>query len=103
VSDAHAREHRIKARLAARKSGEITAMEVEDVGAVGAYGMPLRESAAIVTTTAVGTNAGPYVVNGAHDRAGHVTQAAFEAPQRVLRGNHDAVEVLGVVLQHKTV
>lgn len=42
VSDAHAREHRIKARLAAKSSGEITAMEVEDVGAVGAYGMPLR-------------------------------------------------------------
>jgi hypothetical protein len=30
------------------------------------YGMKLRESAAIVTTTSVGNNAGPYVINGAH-------------------------------------
>ena len=42
VSDAHARDHRIKARIALKKSGEITAMEVDDIGAVGAYGMPLR-------------------------------------------------------------
>ena len=42
VSDAHARDHRIKARIALKKSGEITAMEVDDIGAVGAYGMPMR-------------------------------------------------------------
>jgi len=30
------------------------------------YGVKLRESSAIVTTSAVGNNTGPYVVNGAH-------------------------------------
>jgi carbon-monoxide dehydrogenase large subunit len=42
LSDAHSRDHRIKARIALKRSGEITAMEVDDVGAVGAYGMPMR-------------------------------------------------------------
>lgn len=42
VSDAHARDHRVKARIALKKTGEIVAMEVDDVGAVGAYGMPMR-------------------------------------------------------------
>jgi carbon-monoxide dehydrogenase large subunit len=41
VSDAQARDHRIKCRIAL-KDGEITAMEMDDIGAVGAYGMPLR-------------------------------------------------------------
>jgi carbon-monoxide dehydrogenase large subunit len=42
LSDAHSRDHRIKARIALKRSGEITAMEVDDVGADGAYGMPMR-------------------------------------------------------------
>jgi carbon-monoxide dehydrogenase large subunit len=42
VSDAHSRDHRLKARIALKNSGEITAMELDDIGAVGAYGMPLR-------------------------------------------------------------
>jgi aerobic carbon-monoxide dehydrogenase large subunit len=42
LSDSHARDHRIKCRIAVKKSGEITAMELDDIGAVGAYGMPLR-------------------------------------------------------------
>ena len=42
LSDAHSRDHVIKARLAVNKSGEILAMEVDDIGAVGAYGMPIR-------------------------------------------------------------
>jgi carbon-monoxide dehydrogenase large subunit len=42
VSDAHARDHRIKARIALKKTGEITAMEMDDISAVGAYGMPMR-------------------------------------------------------------
>jgi carbon-monoxide dehydrogenase large subunit len=41
VSDAHARDHRIWCRIAV-KNGEISAMEMDDIGAVGAYGMPLR-------------------------------------------------------------
>jgi carbon-monoxide dehydrogenase large subunit len=42
VSDAQARDHRIKARIALKKTGEIMAMEMDDVSAVGAYGMPMR-------------------------------------------------------------
>ncbi len=42
VSDAQARDHVIKCRIAVKKSGEILAMEMDDIGAVGAYGMPLR-------------------------------------------------------------
>ena len=42
VSDAQARDHRIKCRIAFNKTGEIAAMEMDDIGAVGAYGMPLR-------------------------------------------------------------
>jgi carbon-monoxide dehydrogenase large subunit len=42
VSDSHAREHVVTARMAVTRDGTITAMEMDDVGAVGAYGMPLR-------------------------------------------------------------
>jgi carbon-monoxide dehydrogenase large subunit len=42
VSDSHARDHRIKCRIALKKTGEILAMEMDDISAVGAYGMPLR-------------------------------------------------------------
>jgi aerobic carbon-monoxide dehydrogenase large subunit len=42
VSDAQARDHLIRCRIAAKKSGQILAMELDDIGAVGAYGMPLR-------------------------------------------------------------
>ncbi|HEY0568501.1 MAG TPA: xanthine dehydrogenase family protein molybdopterin-binding subunit [Xanthobacteraceae bacterium] len=42
LSDAHSRDHVIKARMALKASGEILAMEVDDIGAVGAYGMPIR-------------------------------------------------------------
>ena len=42
VSDSHARDHRIKARIGVAQDGRITAMEIDDISAVGAYGMPLR-------------------------------------------------------------
>jgi carbon-monoxide dehydrogenase large subunit len=42
VSDSHARDHRIKCRIALKNTGEILAMEMDDISAVGAYGMPLR-------------------------------------------------------------
>ena len=42
VSDAQARDHRIKCRIALNKTGEIMGMEMDDISAVGAYGMPLR-------------------------------------------------------------
>ena len=40
-----------------------------------------------------------HVVHGAHDVARNIAQAAFEAAQRILGGGHDAVEVLGAVLE----
>ena len=42
VSDAQARDHRLRCRIAVKRSGEILAMEIDDIGAVGAFGMPLR-------------------------------------------------------------
>jgi carbon-monoxide dehydrogenase large subunit len=42
VSDTQARDHRIKCRIAMKNSGEILAMEMDDISAVGAFGMPLR-------------------------------------------------------------
>jgi carbon-monoxide dehydrogenase large subunit len=42
VSDAHVRDHRISARIAVAADGRITAMEIDDLSAVGAFGMPLR-------------------------------------------------------------
>jgi aerobic carbon-monoxide dehydrogenase large subunit len=42
LSDSQARDHCIKCRIAVKRSGEITAMELDDIGAVGAYGMPMR-------------------------------------------------------------
>jgi carbon-monoxide dehydrogenase large subunit len=57
VSDAQARDHRIKCRIAVKRSGEILAMEMDDIGAIGAYGMPLRFNVAegMMAITATGT------------------------------------------------
>jgi carbon-monoxide dehydrogenase large subunit len=55
VSDNHVRDHIIKARIAFNANGKITAMSVDDVSAIGAYGMPMRfnitESMMLVTNT----------------------------------------------------
>ena len=42
VSDIHARDHVVTARLAADADGTITAMELDDLGMMGAYGMSRR-------------------------------------------------------------
>jgi carbon-monoxide dehydrogenase large subunit len=42
LSDAHAREHSIAARIAVSREGRIQAMSLDDLAAIGAYGMPLR-------------------------------------------------------------
>lgn len=42
VSDTHARDHWVKARIATAADGRITAMSVDDISAVGAFGMPMR-------------------------------------------------------------
>jgi carbon-monoxide dehydrogenase large subunit len=75
VSDAQARDHRIKCRIAVKKSGEILAMEMDDIGAIGAYGMPLRYNVAegMMAITATGT---PYQFTNykARTRSVHVNK-----------------------------
>ena len=44
VSDIHAREHRIRARMALTRAGEITALEIDDLSGVGAYSQYPRTS-----------------------------------------------------------
>ena len=60
VSDNHVRDHIIKARIAFKTDGKITAMSVDDVSAIGAYGMPMRfnitESMMLVTNTGAAYN-----------------------------------------------
>jgi carbon-monoxide dehydrogenase large subunit len=55
VSDTHARDHWVKARMAIA-DGKITAMEVDDIAAVGAYGMQMRFNVAegMMTITMAG-------------------------------------------------
>jgi aerobic carbon-monoxide dehydrogenase large subunit len=45
VSDIHAREHRVKARMALSKSGEILAIDVDDLTGIGPYSTYPRSSA----------------------------------------------------------
>jgi CO/xanthine dehydrogenase Mo-binding subunit len=75
VSDAQARDHRIKCRIAVKKSGEVLAMEMDDIGAIGAYGMPLRFNVAegMMAITATGS---PYQFNNykARTRSVHVNK-----------------------------
>ena len=42
LADAHAREHVIHARLATDMDGRFLAMSLDDIGAIGAYGMAMR-------------------------------------------------------------
>ena len=55
VSDIHVRDHKITARMAVDAAGKITAMSVDDISSIGAYGMPMRfnitESMMLVTNT----------------------------------------------------
>jgi carbon-monoxide dehydrogenase large subunit len=55
VSDAQARDHVIRCRIAASRN-EVLAMEMDDIGAVGAFGMPLRFNVAegMMAITAAG-------------------------------------------------
>ncbi len=64
LSDIHVRDHKIKARIAFGDDGKITAMSVDDVSAIGAYGMPMRfnitESMMLVTNTGAAYDFGNY-------------------------------------------
>ncbi|MDE2082062.1 MAG: xanthine dehydrogenase family protein [Burkholderiales bacterium] len=59
VSDIHAREHVIRARIAAAKSGEILAFEIDDLTGIGPYSMFPRTSG-IEGNQVVNLTGGPY-------------------------------------------
>jgi carbon-monoxide dehydrogenase large subunit len=44
VADVHARDHRVNARVAVNRDGRLLAMEVDDIGAIGAYSAYPRTS-----------------------------------------------------------
>ena len=59
TSDIHAREHRIKGRIAANKAGDILAFEIDDLTGIGPYSMFPRTSA-IEGNQVVNLVGGPY-------------------------------------------
>ena len=59
VSDIHAREHRIKARIAATNDGEILAFEIDDLTGIGPHSMFPRTSG-IEGNQVVNLTGGPY-------------------------------------------
>jgi carbon-monoxide dehydrogenase large subunit len=59
TSDIHARHHRVKARIAASKGGEILAFEMDDLTGIGPYSMFPRTSA-IEGNQVVNLVGGPY-------------------------------------------
>jgi carbon-monoxide dehydrogenase large subunit len=59
TSDIHAREHRVRARIAANRGGMITAFEIDDLTGIGPYSMFPRTSA-IEGNQVVNLVGGPY-------------------------------------------
>jgi aerobic carbon-monoxide dehydrogenase large subunit len=59
VSDIHAREHRIEGRIAAARSGEILAFEIDDLTGIGPFSMFPRTSG-IEGNQVVNLTGGPY-------------------------------------------
>jgi carbon-monoxide dehydrogenase large subunit len=59
VSDIHAREHRVKARIAASRAGEILAFEIDDLTGIGPYSVFPRTSG-IEGNQVVNLTGGPY-------------------------------------------
>jgi carbon-monoxide dehydrogenase large subunit len=59
LSDIHAREHRVKVRLAATKAGEILAFDLDDLTAIGPYSVYPRTSG-IEGNQVVNLTGGPY-------------------------------------------
>ena len=59
LSDIHAREHRIKARIAAQADGEILAFEIDDLTGIGPYSVFPRTSG-IEGNQVVNLTGGPY-------------------------------------------
>jgi carbon-monoxide dehydrogenase large subunit len=59
ATDIHAREHRVKVRLAVKKSGEILAFDMDDLTAIGPYSVYPRTSG-IEGNQVVNLTGGPY-------------------------------------------
>ncbi|MEC7489010.1 MAG: xanthine dehydrogenase family protein molybdopterin-binding subunit [Pseudomonadota bacterium] len=59
VSDIHARDHRVKGKIALRNDGTITAFEIDDLTGIGSYSMYPRTSA-IEANQIVNMIGGPY-------------------------------------------
>ncbi len=59
VTDIHAREHKVKVRLACRKDGEILAFDLDDLTAIGPYSVYPRTSG-IEGNQVVNLTGGPY-------------------------------------------
>ena len=59
VADIHARDHRVKAKIAVKANGTITAFEIDDLTGVGPYSMYPRTSA-IEANQVVNMIGGPY-------------------------------------------
>jgi carbon-monoxide dehydrogenase large subunit len=60
LSDIHHRDHTVRGRIATDASGAITAMSMDDLGCMGAYGLPMRFSIAEGMMAVMGCGA-PYV------------------------------------------
>lgn len=62
VTDIHARDHRIRARLAVSKDGKIEALEIDDLTGIGPYSMYPRTSG-IEANQIVNLTGGPYQID----------------------------------------
>jgi carbon-monoxide dehydrogenase large subunit len=73
VTDIHARDHRIKARIGVRQDGTITAWEIDDLTGIGPYSMYPRTSG-IEANQIVNLTGGPYTCPNYRARARVVFQ-----------------------------
>ncbi len=73
VTDIHARDHRVKGKVAVKKDGTITAFEIDDLTGIGPYSMYPRTSA-IEANQVVNLVGGPYTTPNYRARARVVFQ-----------------------------
>jgi carbon-monoxide dehydrogenase large subunit len=73
VTDIHARDHRVKARIGVKKDGTITAFEIDDLTGIGPYSMYPRTSG-IEANQVVNLTGGPYTCPNYRARARVVFQ-----------------------------
>src|SRR5580658_9645843 len=73
VTDIHARDHRVKARIGVKKDGAITAFEIDDLTGIGPYSVYPRTSA-IEANQVVNLVGGPYTCPNYRARARVVFQ-----------------------------